>query len=395
LLLLAMMIAAKVSAAEPRPGSILPPDWNAKAAADQVLAGLVKVTAPEIKGAHDSEFALLGDRAYVVAEVNEVKAGEAPSWPYIYASLSVVNLHTLAVERIVPLARGGESFENETLPPGACFVPRALALDDRTVRCYFASEDPGHRQSQIWYRDFDSGRQAFAERIERMKLKTSAGLFDLQPAPFHADAAAQGFARPAVDYGLYLIDPFKVIDGRMYVAVNNYAGGQNALTTINDRRDTLEILGHFNAPADVKLTESAVNRLPDGSWLAICRNEGGDRNYRFTTSADGTTWTPGEQRACVPSGDSSKPTLDKFGGVYYLGWQSSERINNVSRSVFQIDVSRDGRHWERKYRFETEKSFQYPAFREHQGQVWLVATQGDSDPSRKERIMFGRLESVR
>jgi hypothetical protein len=48
--------------------------------------------------------------------------------------------------------------------------------------------------------------------------------------------------------------------------------------------------------------------------------------------------------------------------------------------------------WERKYRFESTKSFQYPTFVESNGAVWLVATQGDSDPSRKERIMFGRLE---
>jgi hypothetical protein len=91
-------------------------------------------------------------------------------------------------------------------------------------------------------------------------------------------------------------------------------------------------------------------------------------------------------------GAASKPTFDKFHGVYYLGWQERTQIDKVSRSVFNIDVSTDGKHWERKYRFETTKSFQYPTFVESNGQVWLSVTQGDSDPSRKERIMFGRLE---
>ena len=68
------------------------------------------------------------------------------------------------------------------------------------------------------------------------------------------------------------------------------------------------------------------------------------------------------------------------------------QIDKVSRSVFNLDVSKDGKTWERKYRFETTKSFQYPTFVEANGQVWFCVTQGDSDPSRKERIMFGRLE---
>ena len=68
------------------------------------------------------------------------------------------------------------------------------------------------------------------------------------------------------------------------------------------------------------------------------------------------------------------------------------QIDKVSRSVFNVDVSKDGKHWVRKYRFETTKSFQYPTFVEDKGSIWLCVTQGDSDPSRKERIMFGRLE---
>jgi hypothetical protein len=99
------------------------------------------------------------------------------------------------------------------------------------------------------------------------------------------------------------------------------------------------------------------------------------------------------KRPIVPNGGDSKPTFDKFGDTYYLGWQEATRIDGVTRSVFNVDVSRDGRHWERKFRFETTNSFQYPTFQEHEGDIWLCVTQGDSSGSRKERIMFGKLET--
>ena len=124
--------------------------------------------------------------------------------------------------------------------------------------------------------------------------------------------------------------------------------------------------------------------------MAICRNDRG--NYHFTTSPDGRKWTAGKEMPFVPNGSNSKPTFDKFGDTYYLGWQDAELINNQRRTIFNLDISRDGKTWERKYRFESEKSFQYPAFHEGDGAIWLSVTQGDTDPSRKERIMFGRLE---
>lgn len=371
---------------------LLPPGWDAKAAADRVLAGLVKVSAPEVKGAHDAEMALVNGRAYIVSEANDEKAGEAPSWPFIYATLSVVNVKTLALETNLLVAKGGQMFANETLPPGACFVPRVLQRDARTLRCFFASEAPGQRQSQIWFRDFDLERGTLENQIHRAKLKTAAGTFDMQPKPFYEDAVAHGFKREAKDYGLYIFDPIKLFDGKHYAGINNYAAGQNALATLNAAMDTFEIVGHFNEPGTLKLTEPAVNRLPDGTWMAICRQEGGNQNYTFTTSRDGVNWTVGEHRAWVTNGAASRPTFDRFRGVYYLGWQERARIAGVNRSIFNLDVSRDGAQWERKYRFETVKSFQYPTFREHAGTIYLSVTQGDTDPSRKERIMFGRLE---
>jgi len=372
--------------------SLLPPGWDAALAGDDVMRGLVTVTAPQIKGAHDAEMACVDRRAYVVAEVNDLKGGESAAWPEIYCTMSIVNLDSLKVEKVISFARSQQTFENDTLPVGACFVPRILQVDGETLRCYFASEQPGQRQTQIWYRDFDLMTETFAGTIHRARLKTSAGTFDMQPQHFHADAVAQGFRKPAKDFGLYLFDSFKQFDGKTYVAINNFPGKQNALALVHADFATFEIVGHYNEPQSAALSESAVNRLADGTWMAICRNDGG--NYHFTTSVNGEVWTVGTELPCVPNGANSKPTFEQFNGLYYLGWQETTKIHGVNRSVFNIDISRDGKSWERKYRFESTRSFQYPTLREHDGVIWLCVTQGDTDPSRKESIMFGRLEQV-
>jgi hypothetical protein len=395
LVLTVLLLAPLAAMAQPTPTGtekILPSDWNAKQAADKVLAGLVNISAPQVKGAHDSDFVIVEDLAYVVSIANDVQPGESAAWAFCYVALSVVNLKTRAVEKILAVAGSEQAYENATLPPGACFVPRILRKDARTLRCFFASEAPKMRQAQTWFRDYDLQRMAFENRIHRAKIKTSKGIFDMQPQPFYEDAVAQGFTREPKDYGLYTFGFWRDFDHRTYAILNNYPVGQNALAVLNEGLDTFEVLGHYNEPNEMKLTESAVNRLPDGTWLAISRQEGGKRNYAFSHSPDGRHWSTHEYRDCVPNGTSSKPTFDRFQGVYYLGWQESTKVNGVSRSVFNLDVSVDGAHWERKYRFETEKSFQYPTFREHRGSIYLSVTQGDSSPSRKERIMFGKLE---
>ena len=126
----------------------------------------------------------------------------------------------------------------------------------------------------------------------------------MQPRRFYDDAVAQGFARERKDYGLYNIDSFKQFDGKTYVVVNNYPGGQNGLAVLNESLDTFRILGQYFSRGAEKLTESAVNRLPDGTWMAICRQDGGTQNYMFTTSADGRTWTAPAYRDFVPNGGS-------------------------------------------------------------------------------------------
>ena len=51
---------------------ILPDDWDPKSAADKVLAGLINTSAPQVRGAHDAEMALVNGRAYIVSESNDV-----------------------------------------------------------------------------------------------------------------------------------------------------------------------------------------------------------------------------------------------------------------------------------------------------------------------------------
>jgi predicted neuraminidase len=367
--------------------SLLPPGWNPALAGDVVLKPLVRVTAPHVKGAHDAEFVCMGERAYVVEHDNDVEPGHGAGAAQ-YCVLTVVNLKTLKVEKTHSIAKAGQAFANVTLPNAQVFVPRIIRKNEHTLRTYFCCQSA---QEVTWYRDFDLRTQNFEESLHKAKLKTAAGTFDMEPRHFHADAAAQGFTRSPVNHGLYIFDSFKEFDGRRYVALNNFPGKQNALAVLHDDFTTFEVIGHYNEPQSQQLSESAVNRLPDGTWMAICRNDGG--NYHFTTSQDGKTWTIGEPKPYVPNGLNSKPTFDKFDGVYYLGWQENTRFRNCDRSVFNVDISRDGKTWEHKYRFESPNSFQYPTFHEHEGTIWLTVTQSDNLGS-TDRIMFGKLETV-
>ncbi len=369
--------------------SLLPTGWDPALAGDEVMKRLVKVTASQVKGAHDAEFVCVGERAYIVEHDNDVAPGHGAG-AAMYCVLTVVNLKTLQVEKTHLLAKAGQAFANIRLPEAQVFVPRIIRKDDHTLRTYFCSQ-PAKEQAVMWFRDFDLRTQNFEESIHKAKLKTAAGTFDMEPRHFHADAAAQGFTKPQVREGLYIFDSFKEFDGRRYVALNNFPGKQNALAMLHDDFTTFEIIGHYNEPQSQQLSESAVNRLPDGTWMAICRNDGG--NYHFTTSKDAKTWTVGETKPFVPNGLNSKPTFDKFGDVYYLGWQENTRVHGCNRSVFNVDISRDGKTWERKYRFESPHSFQYPTFHEHEGTIWLAVTQSDHGGS-SDRIMFGKLEAV-
>ena len=228
-----------------------------------------------------------------------------------------------------------------------------------------------------------------------MKMKTSLGVHDMQPYYLYMCARRHGFRENPKDCGMSFTDPFKKIDETIYTTITNGWNLQNAFCRMSNSLDTIEIVGHI-FDQKLNLLEPSVNRLPDGTWMAIVRTETGnyEGNFAFTFSADGTTWEPANFTDLIPNGMESKPTFDLFNGVYYLGWQESTQINGVHRSVFNIETSTDGKTWIRKYRFEAERSFQYPTFKLYNGHVWLVVTEGNKGPwgNSKERIMFGMLE---
>ena len=69
--------------------------WDPKQAAANILEGLINVCEPSVKGAHDADFVIVNDRAYIVYEANDIQPGENPTWPFIYCVMSIVNLNTL------------------------------------------------------------------------------------------------------------------------------------------------------------------------------------------------------------------------------------------------------------------------------------------------------------
>ena len=260
---------------------LVPAGWDAKAAGDQVLAGLFKATGPAIRGADDARFVIVGDRAYVVAAVNEREAGADPDRPFVYAALSIVDLRNDSLLDMMTIARSEQAFANETLPVGACVAPRIRQVGPKTLRCWFRSEQPGKRMGRSYHRDFDLGTLTFADAIHAATGEDVESLRTPGPEAVLASAAVR---------------------------------------------------------ADIE----------------------------------------------------GQPTGGRFGGIYYLGWQERAPVGGPGRGAFNIDVSRDGRNWERKYRIETDRTFRNPSFAENHGAIWLSVTQGDE--GRRERIMFGRLE---
>lgn len=367
---------------------------TAKQAGDRVMAELRNICDPKVKGAHDSDFVIVDGKAYIVYMANDVQPGESPQWPFVYDALSVVDISSGAVEYRTAFAASEMKYENAALPPGACFVPRILQKDATTLRCFFASEEPGTRQSQTWYIDFDLTRGEFDWNIYPAHIVTDQGEFPMQPQYLNAYAASRRVSREWNMHGVYCIDGFKQFDGKTYAVVNNFADRYNTWALLDDSMERFTILGDLFRPLEAQFSESAVHRLPDGTWMAISRQSSADHRYMFSTSPDGYDWSPHEHHPDVQSGGNSKPAFERFGSLYYLGWNDAAQCNGVHRSVYNLDVSRDGERWERQYRFESEQSFQYATFREYDGVIYLTVTQGGSSDRCKERIMFGVLENV-
>jgi len=231
--------------------------------------------------------------------------------------MSMVNLKTMTLEKVIPIARGEQVFSNETLPVGTCFVPRILQKDDKTLRCYFASEHPKKRQAQTWYIDFDLATQSFTNEIHRVKLKTAAGNFDMQPQYFHNDAVAQGFTRPPRDYGMYLFDSFKPFDGKTYVAINDYRGRPERFggdeSRPRHRRSPRSLQRARRPDAHGIGSESTARRHLDGDRSSGVRRQ----ELHLQHKQRRANLDQERTRAFVANGTSSKPTFDRFGDLYY------------------------------------------------------------------------------
>ena len=389
--------ASQANSIKTKYNSLLSADWDPLEAGNEVLSNVIDVTASHVKGAHDAEFEVVGNKAYIVSTVNDIKSGHSSS-ALEYAAMSIVDLETMdVVKASLPIAKSEQSFENETLPFGQTWVPRIIQKDSDTLRVFFLSQLNTieakkvnlEAHSKIWYQDFNLKTQTFKNRIYPAKLKTYEGTFDFIPECFHADAVADGFKRELSNNGIFIFDSFKRFDDITYVTINNFPGRQNSLAKLNETLDTFEIVGHINAPHDLASSESSVNRWPDGTWVAILRTEEGARNYAFSESVDGRDWNTAAYRGFLRTGTTSKPTFNRFNNIYYLGWQDVKRIDGITRSVFNVDISRDGRIWERKYRFETPDCFEYPTFKEQNGAIWLTFS-----GNRESTIKFGKLESL-
>lgn len=219
------------------------------------MAGLVNVCDPKVKGAHDSDLIVLNGKAYVIYMANDRQPGENPAWDFIYVAMSVVDVESGKIDKIIPMAEAGQAFSNHTLQKGAIFVPRMVIKDQQTLRCYFAVESPGKFEAQTWAIDFDITSLEFSDKIQKAKLKTSAGIEDMQPVAFYKDAVKYGFKGKRKDYGLYPFD-IKKFDGHYYSVLNNFPGGQNGVAILHDDLLTFEIMG------------TTTNRIP---WF--CPNQ--------------------------------------------------------------------------------------------------------------------------
>ncbi len=387
--LLSLLGSPFLSATEP--SRTLPRNWDPILAADQVMDRMVKVTADRAKGAHDAEFVCVDGKAYIVEHDNDVKPGHSAGSAQ-YCVLAVLDLDTMQVLSRHVFAESQMELANISLRGGRAFVPRIIQVDESTLRCFF-SYKPSEAEERVYYRDFDIKTNSFSNELHSPKLLTRDGLGPMTPSRFHADAELSGFTRKRLTSGFYIFDSFKEIDGEIYTALNNFPGKQNALAKLHPGFETFEVIGHLNEPQSEFLSESAIHKLPDGTWMAVVRNDGGNKNYRIAYSKDGIDWQPAKEMPFIREGTNSKPNLERFGDLYYLGWQEKTQLDGVWRSVFNLDVSNDGRQWERKYRFVTDDSFQYLTLEEHEGEIYFSVTQSNNKAS-TDKIMFGHLQSA-
>lgn len=354
-------------------------DYSPSAAGDALLEEAITVTAEQVKGAHDSNFVIIGNKAYIVYEANDVQPGENSEWDYVYCAMSIVNIRTGEVEEIVKFSQNMQRYQNETLPHGCTFVPRIVRKDENTLRVFFASEDPGVRQSLTYYIDYDLAAGRFDDSVYRLKLKTPSGEVDFTPAAYYEQAIVAGHNSFNNTNGAFLFDIFEA-DGKTFIALNNFANGQNALARFNDAMDCVEIIGHIGeGTQSLKTTESGIMRKNDGTWMAALREERSGV-YRFSYSDDGINWSYPRIENFARTGTASKPTLDNFNGHYFMSWADS------SRSCMRFMYSTDAVNWTDIVTVYSPTTFQYPSFVMYENHIYFTATAGD-----KESIIFGKM----
>ena len=341
-------------------------NYSPEKAGDEVIKSMITVTDSVVKGAHDAHFLIHDGKAYIVYEANDVKEGEAAEWDFVYCAMSIVDLKTGSVE-VKVISRGEQVFANETLDVGATFVPRIIKKDENTLRIFFTSERPNVRQSLMYYIDYDVKSGTLNQNVYRMKLLTPEGKVDFTPKAYYDLAIAAGMECFSSDHSAFIFDIMEY-DGKKYVALNNFAGKQNALGMLNDTLDCISVIGHFGVGnSKVQLSESGIMRKNDGTWMSIIRNDktstnttygggtttgtnAGTFEYYFSYSADGVKWsTPRTEDFCA-GGTNSKPTLNNFAGTYFMGWNTYS-TNIWSRTIFNFDYSTDGENWTRLYKF--------------------------------------------
>ena len=359
--------------------AFLSENHSPKAAGDKVMENMICISSDAMKGAHDAQYVFANGKAYVVYEANDKQAGDLGTDAAEYSALAIVDLDTFTVESIEKFVCSGQVFANETLPAGSCFVPRVIRKDDATLRFFFASQADG-RQARTYYVDYDLATETFDKNVYRLKLQTASGKVDLTPLAYITAFRAEGRACGTSTRGVYLFDIFDIGDTK-YVALNNFNNGQNSLAKFNDTYDCIEIIGNIGSMTDtVKTTENGIIQLKDGTWMAILRNERGDKNYLFSYSKDGTDWSYPAAEDFVQKGTNSKPILARFGDYYLMGY------NETSRKTFHLAYSTDAKNWTKLYTFVSPTTFQYPEFDLYDGQIYFSVTMGS-----KERICFGKL----
>ena len=183
----------------------------------------------------------------------------------------------------------------------------------------------------------------------------------MQPAAFYRDAMAQGFTGREKDFGLYQIDSSNSSTaGSIACSITRHMCQTRWDCSTRPGTPSRCSATSTHRPCSGSPKPQSTACLTGRGWRSA--REGGTQLHVHAKQRR-RTWSANQYRDIVTGGCSSKPSFDRFNGVYYLGWQKATRIGGVSRSVFNIEVSRNGATLAaQKYRFETEKSFQYPVF---------------------------------